>query len=241
MRFRCCLLASVILVSSVVVPARAGQSRIIGDPSRDVRQTMQARKLLAEDPDLAAWNIGVMVTDRVAVLWGPVPSAEIAFRAELCLKTMFELVEVRNELSVSESLEPVNRPLKIDSPPRYMPELLPPKLPEEPRSKPAPSGVLMGQARKASAQTTSASKKPPEPLAMPKQEGADADRALTVSIRTFLQSKTTYSAVEFAVQDGRVYLRVTNQDSDVLHEAARSIARLPNVGGVILSENGPPR
>lgn len=234
MRFRYCLLASVILASSVVLPARAGQSRFIGDPSRDVRQTMQARKLLAEDPDLAAWNIGVMVTDRVAVLWGPVSSVEIAFRAEICLKAMFELVEVRNELSVSEALEPVSRPLKIDSPPRYMPELLPPKLLEEPRSKPAPSGVLMGQAKKASSQTTSASKKPAAVLPMP-------DAALTLSIRAFLQSKTTYSVVEFAVQDGRVYLRVTNQDSDVLHEAARGIARLPNVGGVILSENVPPR
>src|SRR5437870_6966676 len=92
----------VLVLASVASSANAGQLRVVGDPARDMRQTMQARKLLFSDPDLAALNIGVVVIDRVATLWGPVPSAEVAFRAELCVRTMIELAEVRNQLFVSE-------------------------------------------------------------------------------------------------------------------------------------------
>lgn len=113
--------------------------RIGGDPARDMRQTLQARKILAEDPDLAAWNIGVTVRDRVATLWGPVPSAEVAFRAELCLKAMVELAEIRNELFISELVRPMRVPLKIDRAPEIIPSELPPALPGVPRLfEPAP-------------------------------------------------------------------------------------------------------
>lgn len=124
------------MILMAVVPsfADAGPARIGGDPARDVRQTIQARKRLADDPDLSAWNIGVTVRDRVAVLWGPVPSAEIAFRAELCLRTIIELAEVRNELFLSDQVKPRRVPLNIDNPPLFLPAqpLLP--SPKGPRS-----------------------------------------------------------------------------------------------------------
>src|SRR5947209_10088994 len=110
------LIVPVLLAISVSLGS-AGPVRTLGDPLRDVRQTIQARKLLADDPELAAWNIGVTIQDRVATLWGPVPSAEIAFRAELCLRTVIELAEVRNQLFVSEALKPMRVPLKIDNAP----------------------------------------------------------------------------------------------------------------------------
>ena len=80
--------------SVLAAPISAGPVRKAGDPSRDLRQTTQARTLLLQDPALAEYNIGVIVQDRVAILWGPVPSAEVAFRAELCLRAMLELTEV---------------------------------------------------------------------------------------------------------------------------------------------------
>ena len=67
---------------------------------RDLRQTVQARKLLLDDPQLGPLNLGVRVTDRSAVLWGPVPSRELSYRAERRLQTMFELIEIRNRLTV---------------------------------------------------------------------------------------------------------------------------------------------
>jgi osmotically-inducible protein OsmY len=260
-------IAVMMLMLAAVSSVRAGQSRIIGDPSRDVRQTMQARKLLADDPELAQFNIGVNVTDRVAVLWGPVPMAEAAFRAELCLRTMIELAEVRNELFVREPLEPSRVPLKIDNPPQFLPDLLPPSLPEQPRPIFGAPGFLMGQdkseAKKLGSQTTPTLENPSSkvkvmaPPPAPKLEKpqleevgkksaepsgmTEADRELATAIRNLLQSKSAYSPVQFAVKDGRVYLRATNEDSDVLHEAARAVARLPNVDGVILLEKTSPR
>lgn len=124
--------------------AEAGPLRVVGDPNRDARQTIQARKLLAEDPDLAGWNLGVTVRDRVATLWGPAPSAEVAFRAELALKTMIELSEVRNELFLSDQLKPMRVPLKIDNPPLFLPDRVPPPLPKLPRPLPLRSDFSMG-------------------------------------------------------------------------------------------------
>lgn len=117
---------------------QAGPARIGGDPMRDVRATIQARKLLADDPELAKWNISVSVRDRVATLWGSVPSAEIAFRAELRLKAMIELTEVRNELFVSDLVKPMRVPLKIDNPPSLIAPELPSLWPQTPRFEPRP-------------------------------------------------------------------------------------------------------
>ena len=117
------------MVFLFVSALEAGPARIGGDPLRDVAQTMKARKLLADDPDLAVWNISVTVQNRVATLWGPVPSAEVAFRAELCVKSMVELSEVRNELFLSEFVKPMRVPLKIDNAPSIVPDPLPPPTP----------------------------------------------------------------------------------------------------------------
>ncbi|MSQ94078.1 MAG: BON domain-containing protein [Gemmataceae bacterium] len=108
------------------MPAGPNQQR--ADLSADVRHTIKARKLLADDPALATWNLGVVVTDRVAVLWGPAPSAEIAFRAEERLRKMVDLVAVQNNLFVSESLEAA----KGKTEPTARPDPLLPALPLDP-------------------------------------------------------------------------------------------------------------
>src|SRR5262245_54346582 len=127
---RFCGLISLILMI-MPLAASAGPARMGGDLSRDVRQTIQARRLLADDPELAPWNIGVIVQDRVATLWGPVPSAEVAFRAEICLKSMIELSEIRNELFLSDLVKPMRVPLKITNPPALIPQTTPavPRIP----------------------------------------------------------------------------------------------------------------
>jgi hypothetical protein len=66
----------------------------------DVTQTMQVRKLLQEDETLKPYNLGVRVENRVAILWGPVPSPEIARRAEQRIRRMIEIAKVRNETIV---------------------------------------------------------------------------------------------------------------------------------------------
>lgn len=227
------LLGSLGLIASI----DAGPIRMPGDAARDTRQTLQARRVLTEDPELASVNIGVFVQNRVATLWGPVPSAEIAFRAELCLKTMIELVEIRNQLFVSESLEPNRRPLKIDVPPSYLPELLPPQLPKAPPPKVQAPDVHVGQVKPpkyAPSQTTSQPKMIPIATPPPSGKQAAGDNVeLSNAVRTLLDSNPTYRGVQFAIKGRHVYLKA-DETSDGLHDAARAISRLPGVEGVIL-------
>lgn len=215
----------------------AGQRPIIGgDRGRDSRQTLLARKLLADDPELAAVNIGVVVTDRVAVLWGPVPSAEIALQAEHCLRRMAELTKIENELFVSGEIEPMRVPLKIDTPPQPVPRPVPtpPTAPAESRPMFGAPGVL----------TTRVEVKVlrPEPprIVFPRESEPigplDADRELTAAIRTLLQGNRMFAPVQVRVDGRRVFLKAPDQDTDALHEAAHGIARLPGVEGVILEK-----
>jgi osmotically-inducible protein OsmY len=205
----------------------AGPSRIVGDADRDLRQTMQARQLLADEPELAGFNIGVSVHNRVATLWGPVPSAEVAFRAELVVKTMYELTAVHNDLFVSELVEPKRMPLKMNIPPKLLPESVPPKLPE-PRSMFGAPGMLTG----------GDSKRPADKLILglpqPEAPSVTGDEQLATAVRNLLESKAAYRDVQFIVKDGRVYLRTLSADDTALQSAARAVSRLPNVAGVVL-------
>ncbi len=94
---------------------------------RDLWHTAQARKILQSDPQLGPLNIGVRVTGGVALLWGPVPSADLAYRAEQRLRPLFELIEVRNTLTVDTDgvLEPPAPPSSL--------EQFAPATPREPR------------------------------------------------------------------------------------------------------------
>src|SRR5205085_7237670 len=84
------------------------------------------------DPQLGPLDLGVQVSSRVAVLWGPVPSRELAYRAEQRLRTLYDLVEVRNRLTIdSDGAAPWALP--HPDPPRFLPDEVPPLSPKEPR------------------------------------------------------------------------------------------------------------
>ena len=97
---------------------------------QDVLQTYEARQALLRDSVLGPLNLGVKVTNRVAVLWGPVASVEIADRAVTLLQQLPGLVAVRNELDIDPDL---NLPL-------YLPDTLPQS---RQRMKPGPSPVTL--------------------------------------------------------------------------------------------------
>jgi hypothetical protein len=69
----------------------------------DLELTLRARRLLIEDPALARFEIMVRIDDRVAELSGPVPSMEIAQRAESNLKGLMGLAGIRNRLTIADN------------------------------------------------------------------------------------------------------------------------------------------
>jgi BON domain len=217
------------------------------DHSRNVLQMIQARKLLQADPELGPMNIGVIVENRVATLWGPVPAPEFALRAVQCLRPMIDLAEIRNELFVSDDpdLRP-SPPLKIEKKPELQPELLPPTLPKEGRLPPGAPGMLTrhevaSNKQKATLPVLGLPRldEPPSPAVVAVE--LEADRELAEAVRKVLQSQANYRDVQFAVREGRVYLRAAKEDSDAMHEAARAIAQVPHVVGVVVMQKPPER
>jgi hypothetical protein len=85
----------------------------------DIRQELQARQALAQDSELGPLNLGVRVRQRVAVLWGPVPSADLGKRAVELVKRLPELIDVHSELHVQPVADPV-----LD----YLPPMQPPPM-----------------------------------------------------------------------------------------------------------------
>jgi hypothetical protein len=147
-------------------------------------------------------------------------------------------------LMVHDAIQPIRGPEMMEplpkTPPQVLPELLPPELPRDVRATFGAPGVLAGASSGMKGSGPSAPVKPlngfPNALATP----ADTTRAtggqdLATGIQVLLLSKNTYQSVQFNIQGNRVYLRSTQpQQSDVLQEVARIIARLPNVEGVIV-------
>jgi BON domain len=79
---------------------------------RDWKLTLLARQALQSDRELAPHNLGVSVQDGVATLWGPMPSAPLARRAENRLRNLPDLLEVRNEFHVDPTqAAPTEKPL----------------------------------------------------------------------------------------------------------------------------------
>jgi BON domain-containing protein len=103
----------------------------------DLWQTVQARKALLDDPQLAALNLGVKVSNGIAVLWGPVPSQILSFRAEQRLRAIVELTEVRNQMVI----EPDDA--AAPQGPRYLPDA-PVPAPLQPAPEPRRAVILAG-------------------------------------------------------------------------------------------------
>lgn len=232
------LLIAAFLLAPAVQPAPVfGQLRVPGDALRDVEQTIQARRVLDSDAELAGENIGVIVRDRVATLWGPAPSAEIAFRAELCLRGMIGLADIHNEIYVSDLLEPsrtVARPVR----------LTPRSAEFTPLSPPAAKAILEAPIPIVPETTPTANLPPiPPPIAaipFERDLSAERDQRLADAVRTTLQNNEAFRGIQFSVKEGRVSLKSPSGDRGVLLQAAHTVAQLPHVTGVLVLHKSNP-
>jgi hypothetical protein len=79
-------------------------------PREDVRDWVlsnQARRVLLKDEQIASFNVGLTVKDRVATIWGTLPSAEVGKRAEEMLKKINGIASVVNECKIVPPANPV--------------------------------------------------------------------------------------------------------------------------------------
>src|SRR5439155_2741874 len=73
---------------------------------------------LSKEKAFAAQMPGVIVHQRVAILWGPIPSMELARRAQEVVRQVPGLVQIRNELQIDQSDQPLTKSFALPSPER---------------------------------------------------------------------------------------------------------------------------
>ncbi len=220
-----------------------GQGRTLAP---DVLQTCEARKALLQDTVLGPLNLGVKVTNRVAVLWGPVPSAQIAGQAVSLLQKVPGLIAVRNELEIDPDLNLL---------PQYLPEILPQesRLPPSPaqlttrtRGEVADGQLPMAGGIKAGGQSTVL------PTAMPGMPDHKEIEMILPSLRiptgepeihrtppeaiARLQKDSRFARIQVRLQAGQATLRADGNLSPSLHEFARLISRIPGIDRVVVEE-----
>jgi hypothetical protein len=217
----------------------------------DMDRTILARQALQEDPALAPLHLGVRVRNGVAILFGPVPSPELARRAVERLHDLPALTGVRNELfpdprgedPFTAGVAPTPRLPGIATsrsdderwPGRQPPVVASPWTASTPpaRSTPQPEER---------ASTTVPPIAVPVPVSPPAR-AADQLEDIERAVRRLYQGQERFRRVRIAVQGDRVFLSGAVPAWGDLYELSQAITRIPGVQGVTIREvrTDPPR
>jgi osmotically-inducible protein OsmY len=229
----------------------------------DVRRTILARQALEADPELARLNLGVRVHNGVAVLWGPVPSAELARRAVERLQGLPELSGVRNDLfpdpwpdaldtaAAAPSLRVPGQPAALPDdervpgrqspgeaahrPARTTPALPTPRTAAGAVSTPTARGAA--PPREDETLTAIPAIRIPVPSSANPSAGAAAPSGgIEQAVRQLQQGQERFRRVRVAFEGDRVFLSGAVPAWRDLHELAQAITRIPGVGSVTLRD-----
>ena len=79
---------------------------------KDLKLTIQIRKILSEDAELSQLNIGVSVRDGILRLWGPVPDSSKMEKSLKKVANVKLIFDIKNEMYIGV-LEDIPEPLFI--------------------------------------------------------------------------------------------------------------------------------
>jgi osmotically-inducible protein OsmY len=204
------------------------------DSFADCRHTIFARQAMQNDLLLAPLNVGVTVQGRTATLWGGIPSADLARRAEEIVRKVPGVSIVRNDLRV-------DRPGQLDGG-LLVHSLSPTNTEPRPVVKPVASDSLTSLAT-----WTGAEKTPPAPpivvsLRAPIPREPDAGRPqansseLTTAIIKLRDADPRFRQLRPEVLGGVVRLRGAVQRLEHAFEFAQTTAKLAGVERVIVEQ-----
>lgn len=243
-RGRAWFVAGILLMLAAVSSLAAATLPAEDHTILDLQHTLLARQALQQDALLAPLQIGVRVDKRIATLWGPVPSAELAKHAVTRLKELPELLAVRSELHVetpenpSAVLRPTHRhdlPEPAARPPED-PAMklvgLGPPPPPEPRSAfDETEGIVLPAIRIPLPPGTTE----PATKLEPSVQASAAAQSLEAAVQQLQRSDERYRRLQVEVHNAVVTLSGVVSRWEDMHALARTIARLPNVERVVLN------
>jgi len=79
---------------------------------KDLKLTIQIRKILSEDAELSQLNIGVSVKDGILRLWGPVPDSSKMEKSLKKVANVKLIFDIKNEMYIGV-LDDIPEPLFI--------------------------------------------------------------------------------------------------------------------------------
>ena len=200
---------------------------------RDCVLTVRVRQVLIQEPALAPLNLGVSVRQGVATLYGSVPSAALAKLAREKVARVQGVLEVRSELEVRPSDDPLSEFLNL------LPNALAPLPDFLSHERYPPPGWLTsrwsdGETVPSIGKTPAVSLMPPVTLQTPTAAAEKTD--LARSVEQLRQQDVRFHRLRATVQDGIVRLSGSAPHSEDVMMFARQISRLPGVGRVIIQE-----
>ncbi len=227
---------------------------------RDVQVAFYARRALAQDPELDALNLGVTVHYGRAVVWGVVPSQELAERALRVVENSKGIYGVRSELRIlnDQSERAMLELLQgLASPSTH---LLPPSeslsesgsgLPDRlngPPDEPRPQQVLNAHPGLPPSETPDVAPRPalgasvtllaPVPITAPATPTARPAQlvvaGLSVVAEEIRAADDRFREVRIEVSDGRLTLCGRVSSAETLIDLGRALSRLPGVRHVDL-------
>jgi hypothetical protein len=235
-RLRAALAAVALLAPLSVASAEApplppaARSRL-----RDLELTVSARRALREGPGLGRLNVGVLVTDGVATVWGPVPAVEDARRAVKLLEAVPGIAAVRSELRLEKG-QPN--------------DLLALPVPEDPPTRtdaasPDPvSGSLGTLTRRNPPPAPPAPPGPPAavsllpPVAAPAVPAAPAPPSPAAAVEALRGGDRRFRRIRAEVSGDTVLLHPADTPSADVMAFYEALARVPGVKRVIIKNAG---
>jgi osmotically-inducible protein OsmY len=207
----------------------------------DARLTLEARRLILQDRELARFNLGVSINQGVAVVWGRVPSETLARRALEHVRQIRGIFEVHEELQILPfefGTEPPDNPPErrdlnrvVSSPGALMGRTgrKPPVVVD-----PAPIGaaVTLLPPVPATVACPPAKLDPPAVLLPPATSALSA--SLESAVEQLRRSDRRFEQVRAEVRQGTVYLSGTGARTEDIRELAQQVSRLPGVAGVVI-------
>jgi BON domain len=216
-------------------PPPAEAVRLINDAALTVR----ARRQVNGDKELRPLNLGVSVSRGVAVVWGPMPSADVPRRVQEKLLAVEGITEVRCRMYVdSRRPKATTDALVAGSVPRpvYVVQSAKPigavtRFPTLERKEVAKPSTLNRSPRRTEAGLTSrpAATAAPLPPAVP-----DPGAALREAINKVQRSQARFQRAQVTLQGDRVLIKPAPGEAGSATDLAEKLRELPDIGPVVL-------